>query len=123
MTKTKPTPIILILTAAANYLPIIFGLIFYFLGFEVFVALFCFQKILTILNFFVSNNIRQLLILSANLMISTIATTLLTTYLYMAKISPDSGTLLVGQIALVAGCIVVAVFAAIACLIKFRINS
>lgn len=120
MTKKKLTT--LILTALANFLPLIFGVVFYWSGFGVYIFIFCLQKLLTVLNFVVSDNIKQLLILSANLMISTIATTIISTYLYMAKISPDSGTLLVGQIALIAGCIIVAIFTAIACLIKYLVK-
>lgn len=111
---------ILIFAGITNYISVLLSATLFSLGYLLFPILIFTQLVWTIVNYFVSENIKQQIVLSINLLISTIIANCLLTFLYMSNISADSGTLHVGRIALTCGVIYVAVISAIAILIKHR---
>ncbi len=111
---------ILIFANITNYVLVLLSALLFSIGYRLFPILIVAQLIWTVLNYFVSENIKQQLILSINLLISTILANCLSVFLYMRNISADSGTLYVGKIALLIGIIYVFIISAIAILVKYN---
>ena len=76
------------------------------------------QVIFTVLNFLVSEKMFQLIILSVELLLSTIIAHIVCTLLYYHNVSSDAETLLVGQYEVLLGSFFVIVISLIAIFIK-----
>lgn len=112
--------VILVFANISNYVLVLLSALLFSIGYRLFPILIIVQLIWTILNYFVSENTKQQLILSINLLISTILANCISVFLYMKNISADSGTLYIGKIALLIGIIYVFIISAIAILIKYN---
>lgn len=116
--KTTKTKYVLVLLA--NYVLVLCACLFYRFSiaqymWPIFIVL---QIIFVILNHMVTNNKSALLVLHANLLISTIAANWLFTHLYFTRISSDDETLIVGTAGLVYGAILVVILSMISFLIR-----
>lgn len=108
-----------IVTLILNYSLILFSALFYRGGSSLIEpVLLMSQGILTVINCIVSRNQIQFAILSGNLLVSTIVANIVATQLYFHNISADDGTLLVGRLDLIIGCIYVVIISGLALLLK-----
>jgi len=112
-----------IVTLILNYSLILFSALFYRGGSPLIEpVLLMSQGILTVINCIVSRNQIQFAILSGNLLVSTIVANIVATQLYFHNISADDGTLLVGRLDLIIGCIYVVIISGLALLLKRLIS-
>ena len=103
----------------ANYLLVLFAVLLYRLGGMLYIPVVLIaQSILTVANYSVAKKTSHLIILSVNLLISTIIANVTDIYLYMQNISADSETLLIGKYMVVIGAIFVVVISVIAICVK-----
>lgn len=118
MSKTRR--ITFIAMNIANYLLVLFAVLFYRFGGPLHIPFMLIaQPVLTAVNYFVAKKIPHLIILSINLLISTIIANVVSIYLYMQNICGDYETLLVGKYEVVIGSIYVIVLSLIAIGVKF----
>lgn len=113
---------LLVVTNIANYILLLFSILFYSLGYRIFPIFICTQLAMTIINYAVSESLKQQGILSINLLISTVIANTLANLLYVKNISADGGTLLVGKYAVIIGSVFVAVISVIAMFFKYKTN-
>ena len=103
----------------ANYSLVLLAFLGFRLGFGISVIFFLFcQPALVFANFYFSQKVWQLSLLSVHLLISTIIANMASTQLFYTFISSDPETLLVGQLEVQVGIVYVAVLSAIAIIVK-----
>lgn len=105
-----------------NYILVFFAVLLYEQGGPVVYPIFLLtQPLLVLLNCIVSKNMRQFVIISLNLIASTIIANIVAIMLYMINIHSDSVTILLLQYALIIGCAYVALLSIISFTVKTAI--
>lgn len=105
-----------------NYILVLFAVLFYEQGGPVVYPIFLFtQAVLILFNCIVSQNVRQFVIISLNLIASTIIANVVDIWLYMTNICGGSETILLLQYAVVIGCGYVALLSIISFVVKLAI--
>ena len=107
-----------ILTALANYIPVLCACLFYRGGAYIWPVFMVLQILLVIINHKITDNRLPLLILHANLLVSAIIANWLLTHLYYTRISPDGITPILGLFGGFAGAIFVILLSVISLLIR-----
>lgn len=82
--------------AIANYFPVLISCVFFRVGWIISLMLSPFLILLIFVNYIISGNVKSLILLSVNLLISTIVANCADTLLYYTFVSSDAMTLLVG---------------------------
>ncbi len=108
----------LILTALANYLIVLGGVVLFILGAGVWLFFLLFHILFIYINYSVAYNKKNLIILNVNLLIATALAHLSSNHLYYAIISSDGPTLLVGYLGLGVGIGIVLISSLISVLLK-----
>ena len=111
--KTK----LFLLMNIGNYMLVLLAFLGFRLGAGISIIFLLCQLALVVANYFVSQKIWQLALLSVHLLISTIIANLASVQLYFQFVSSDSETLLVGRIELLIGIIFVIIISVIAIII------
>lgn len=106
-----------------NYVLVLLAFLGFRLGAGISVIFFIFcQPALVLTNYFVSQKVWQLAVLSGHLLISTIIANMASIQLYYKFVSSDSETLLVGQVAVQIGIIYV-IFISVIAIIVYSVVS
>ena len=100
-----------------NYILVLLAFLGFRLGAGISIIFLLCQLALVVANYFVSQKIWQLALLSVHLLISTIIANMASVQLYYQFVSSDSETLLVGRIELQIGIIFVIIISVIAIII------
>ncbi len=103
-----------ILMNIINYVLVLLAFVLFRLGAGVSLFFLLIQPALVFANYFFSQKIWQLFILSANLLLSTIIANMSATQLYYRFVSSDFETLLVGKLEVVIGIVYVLILSFIA---------
>ena len=111
--KTK----LFLLMNIGNYVLVLLAFLGFRLGAGISVIFFFCQPALVFVNYYVSQRIWQLAVLSGHLLISTIIANMASVQLYYQFISSDSETLLVGRIEAQIGIVYVIILSVIAIII------
>ena len=107
-----------LLMNAVNYVLVLLAFSLFRFGVGVSCLFLLIQPALVFANYYFSKRIWQLVILSANLLLSTVIANMADVQLYYRFVSSDSETLLVGELEVIIGIIYVAVLSLIAIIIK-----
>lgn len=114
MKKAKYVP-----AAIANYIPVLCACLFYRIGFYIWPVFIILQILIVILNHKIADSKSMLLILHANLLISTFAANWLSARLYYMNISSDAETLIAGMATISVGVLFIILLSAISLLIRY----
>ena len=103
-----------------NYVPLLFGYLFYEAGFAVVLSFISMQLLLTMLNHRTAQRIGGLIFLNLNLLLVTFVANKITNILYYNNVSADSGTLAVGSLSLMGDMIYVVILFSVSFILKLR---
>ncbi len=107
-----------ILLIILNYILVLIAFLFYYAGIGAYSLIFLFQLLLVYFNYKFSYKIWHIILLSCNMIISTMIGNYLTTYLYMKNISNDWGTAFIGEIIFWVGFAFVVIVSLVSIIIK-----